>query len=288
MSRLVQLGGTPSAPYDVYIGPAKNNVHWQLQASKWYLPQIRSMEEYRKAIVQGTNNLSELQGKVLGCFCGPTKRCHGNVLLYLLQPGIPEEEKAVLISGDSSPLSNSFLMKFIWEGREFHSLAHAYYYCLAKTNSSSSGALLDQIVCAPTLKLAAAAWKKCSACPSLCSQKRIEMMYKLLLVKWKQSKKFKRACREFGNRLIIQNSKDRFWGRGSSSADGGEEDVSCFEGMNISGWLLLALYDRKSIFLSDRNFMFDRLKLRLLRCTKGKANEKLLHGALLVSTQICT
>ena len=271
--------------YDVYVGPAKNNVHWQLAASKWYLPQIRSMEEYRKAIVvQQENNLSELQGKVLACFCGPTKRCHGNVLLYLLQPGIPEEEKAVLITGDSSPLSNSYPMKFVWEGKEFHSLAHAYYYCLAKTNCSSS-ALLDQIVCAPTLKSAAAAWRKCSACPSLCSQKRIEMMYKLLLLKWAQCKKFKRACREFGNRLIIQNSKDPFWGRGCSD---GEGDVSCFDGMNISGWLLVALYERKKIFLSDQNLLFDRLKLRLLRCTKGKANEKLLRGALLVSTQICT
>ncbi|WP_167514932.1 DUF4326 domain-containing protein [Bacillus wiedmannii] len=78
-------------PYDVYIG----------RGSKWGNPfshllntqaifkvdtREESIEMYRKWIMQKPNlleELHELKGKTLGCFCKP-KPCHGDVLIELI------------------------------------------------------------------------------------------------------------------------------------------------------------------------------------------------------------
>lgn len=95
-------------PYDVYIG----------RPSKWgnvftHLPELSGREgmivvasrseaiaRYREWILGQPEllaDLPELKGKVLGCWCKP-KTCHGDVLLDLIENGIPlfgdEDEKA--------------------------------------------------------------------------------------------------------------------------------------------------------------------------------------------------
>jgi hypothetical protein len=91
------------APHDVYIGRGKN--------CKWGNPfshkdgtlakfkvntRKEAVEAYREWITKGDgkyllNDLEELRGKVLGCWCGTFTledkddlRCHGQVLLNLL------------------------------------------------------------------------------------------------------------------------------------------------------------------------------------------------------------
>jgi predicted NAD-dependent protein-ADP-ribosyltransferase YbiA (DUF1768 family) len=290
MSRLVQLskGG---ASYDIYIGPAKNNSSWQLHQSKWYFPEIRSMEEYKKAVEKKALDVSELEGKVLACFCGPTKRCHGNVLLYLVQhqinceasPSSSNEIVSVhLFKGDSSPFSNSFKLKsFSWEGNTFHSLAHAYYYCIAEMNGGKPK-ILQRILQAPTLSAAHSAWKDSWPCPALTSEKRIALVYGMLQQKWKQCKQFRHACREFADNLIIQDLPDRFWGSGPHSEN---DNAGTFIGLNIAGWLIVALIEMKS--KNCQGFLFDKMKLRQIMCSQGKANQQLLEGALLVSEHVC-
>jgi len=70
--------------YDVYIG----------RPSKWGNPFIvgkdgtrkEVMKKYKLYIISNKklfNELSELQGKVLGCWCKP-KSCHGDVLVELI------------------------------------------------------------------------------------------------------------------------------------------------------------------------------------------------------------
>ncbi len=70
--------------YDVYIG----------RGSKWGNPFIMGkdgnreevIEKYKKYITKSylLNDLEELRGKILGCFCKP-KACHGDILIELLK-----------------------------------------------------------------------------------------------------------------------------------------------------------------------------------------------------------
>lgn len=72
--------------YDTYIG----------RGSKWGNPFVigtdgnreQVIAKYKQWITQGNgkyllNDLHELQGKTLGCFCKP-QACHGDVLIELL------------------------------------------------------------------------------------------------------------------------------------------------------------------------------------------------------------
>lgn len=85
-------------PYDVYIG----------RGSKWGNPfthkdgttakykvdtRKEAIENYREYIMFGEgkhllNDLHELKGKVLGCFCKP-KSCHGDILAELVNNDNP-------------------------------------------------------------------------------------------------------------------------------------------------------------------------------------------------------
>lgn len=82
MSRVVHC---KKEPYDVYIG----------RPSKWGNPFVIGKDGTRQEVVrkyrewiltqpQLLNDLHELKGKTLGCWCSP-KLCHGDVLLELLE-----------------------------------------------------------------------------------------------------------------------------------------------------------------------------------------------------------
>lgn len=71
--------------YDVYIG----------RGSKWGNPykigidgtRSEVIEKYREYILNNKellDDLHELKGKILGCWCYP-KRCHGEVLIELIE-----------------------------------------------------------------------------------------------------------------------------------------------------------------------------------------------------------
>lgn len=87
MSRVVHC---KREPYDVYIGrPSKWGNPFSHLAGKGDC-QVPSREDaiecYRRWIAtqpQLLEDLPELDGKVLGCWCAP-KSCHGDVLLELL------------------------------------------------------------------------------------------------------------------------------------------------------------------------------------------------------------
>lgn len=71
-----------TAPFDVYIGRAGKG-----QDGKWGNPfstgtreeNIKNFEEYLVNNKELMQDLHELRGKRLGCFCKP-KACHGDVL----------------------------------------------------------------------------------------------------------------------------------------------------------------------------------------------------------------
>jgi hypothetical protein len=71
------------APYDVYVGrPSKWGNPFRLSPGE---SRGTTIARYRKWLMQQPNllaQLSELRGKVLGCWCKPFP-CHGDVLAEL-------------------------------------------------------------------------------------------------------------------------------------------------------------------------------------------------------------
>ena len=85
MTRVVHCN---KEPFDVYIG----------RPSKWANPFIIGKDGSRKEVIdkyrqfikdhpQLLDDLQELKGKTLGCWCKP-KICHGDVLVELIEPCI--------------------------------------------------------------------------------------------------------------------------------------------------------------------------------------------------------
>ena len=81
-------------PYDVYIGrPSKWGnpfTHKSGTTAEYVKPTRReSIEAYRGYILTGEGqhlleDLHELEGKVLGCWCKP-KSCHGDILIEIIK-----------------------------------------------------------------------------------------------------------------------------------------------------------------------------------------------------------
>lgn len=80
-----------ATPFDLYIGRKHSSL--RLKESFWKNPFIPTNEAHRSVILakylvsimlspKHISRLSELDGKVLGCFCKP-KDCHGDLLVEL-------------------------------------------------------------------------------------------------------------------------------------------------------------------------------------------------------------
>lgn len=93
--RIRMKGGQVIQDCDIYIGRAVNRGGWDLPWSKWANPftlnSCKSIDEaiskYRDYVLASPrlmNDLEELQGKRLGCFCEQPGPCHGHVLIELL------------------------------------------------------------------------------------------------------------------------------------------------------------------------------------------------------------
>jgi hypothetical protein len=89
MTRTVHIH---KSPYDVYIG--RENKREGLKQSKWANPFVIGPDGSREEVLKKyeewiltqselINNLSELEGKTLGCWCYPLK-CHGDILVKLI------------------------------------------------------------------------------------------------------------------------------------------------------------------------------------------------------------
>ena len=85
--------------YDVYIGRASGErgkwgnpySHKQGTSAKYFKPTRKeAIDAYREYILNGEgkhllNDLDELEGKVLGCWCKPDKACHGDILVEIIE-----------------------------------------------------------------------------------------------------------------------------------------------------------------------------------------------------------
>lgn len=78
--------------FDLYIGREIKNEHHFFEKSKWHNPfkakdypdqDVVAMYENYITSTELYNQLEELDGLILGCWCKPNK-CHGDVLIRLL------------------------------------------------------------------------------------------------------------------------------------------------------------------------------------------------------------
>ena len=82
-------------PHVVYIGRQRFTSPYRFRRSIWHNPftveeygRDESLALYRERILNSPelrSRLGELEGKTLACWCKPVERCHGDVLLELLQ-----------------------------------------------------------------------------------------------------------------------------------------------------------------------------------------------------------
>lgn len=97
---LRRLKGKVVQDCDVYIGRACNMGGWRLPQSKWHNPysvkqfgRDGALTRYRTYIESNTNHLlddlHELSGKTLGCWCSPSP-CHGDILRELFEKQTPQ------------------------------------------------------------------------------------------------------------------------------------------------------------------------------------------------------
>lgn len=82
---------------DIYIGRACNMGGWHLPQSKWHNPYtvkeygdqaLVLYEQYIRASPV-INDIEELRGKHLGCWCVPDRHCHGEILVKILNERQP-------------------------------------------------------------------------------------------------------------------------------------------------------------------------------------------------------
>lgn len=95
-------GGEVVQDCDIYIGRTCKRGGWNLDRSKWNNPfsikscgsteeACRRYEQYIRENPFLIEQLPELQGKILGCWCKPNM-CHGDILIKLLNEYYPKEE----------------------------------------------------------------------------------------------------------------------------------------------------------------------------------------------------
>jgi hypothetical protein len=92
--RIRRKGGVVVQDCDIYIGRQMSMGGWKLSKSKWHNPYsvkeygldtcLEMFEDYIRGNETLMSELEELDGKVLGCWCHPS-RCHGDILIKLLQ-----------------------------------------------------------------------------------------------------------------------------------------------------------------------------------------------------------
>ncbi len=100
---LRRLKGKIVQDCDIYIGRACNMGGWRLNQSKWHNPysvkqygRDGALDQYKIYIESNQNNLlndlHELAGKRLGCWCKPA-RCHGDILRELFKKEVQKSSK---------------------------------------------------------------------------------------------------------------------------------------------------------------------------------------------------
>jgi hypothetical protein len=127
--RLRRESGKIVQDCDIYIGRACYRGGWSLPQSIWHNPfsvkqygrdnAVNMYEAYVRGNTELMLRLDELKGKRLGCWCEPGEKCHGKILIKLLNEknGIvtlnldrKEKEKVkILLVEKPSPSTDNYI-----------------------------------------------------------------------------------------------------------------------------------------------------------------------------------
>lgn len=231
------------------------------QGSKWYRPELKSLQEYRKYVSKNLD-IKELQDKTLICRCDFWKKCHGHILVYLsmLDANVMIKE-FTFKETEKSPLSNSYPFSFRYEGHTFSSISHAYHW----ERSKRSNALLNH----KNIEDVYEAFHLCNDRAHLSVKKTIRLLYCLLVEKYKRCPEFKALVDENNDNLIQQDNKNGFWSKGSHDY---QDEMKNQGSQNVGGWLIM--------FLKVGDINVHRKKIIYL--CKGEVSEGLMRGLKLV------
>jgi len=91
-----RVGGIVVQDCDIYIGRSCSRAGWNLSQSKWHNPFTSTKYSnmaivlYESYIRQSPliNDIEQLRGKILGCWCKPNT-CHGDILIKILNERFP-------------------------------------------------------------------------------------------------------------------------------------------------------------------------------------------------------
>lgn len=114
--KICRKGGNIVQGCDVYIGRACYRGGWKLDKSKWHNPfkvgtdgDINEvLKKYKSYVLSNETlleNLDEIKGKTLGCWCKPTP-CHGDILVELVTERMEEEMVNVDVEEFNSLVKN--------------------------------------------------------------------------------------------------------------------------------------------------------------------------------------
>lgn len=262
----------------IYIGPRRNN----LAKSIWYFPEAVSLYEYGQLLLarlkSNALNAKEIfEKRSICCFCDEAKRCHGNVLIYILlsqETTYTCRPVHIFAVSTINVFSNTYKHSFLHYGKIFFSLAHAYYFWLGAAKHFPVN-YLTKIVQSSSFEKLTHIWYKCiprryHKRPS--KVEKILLIYELLSIKWVVCTEFREKCIAFSKNLLVQDAPNGFWGRGLHG-----KSIQTYNGENIGGWLIMIICEER-IFETGQEEMFHQLKNRIIFATKGMVNCAFLRG----------
>ena len=146
-----------------------------------------------------------------------------------------QEGPPVIVKGSFDPLSNFFKFRFVFKGKVYYSVEHAYQ--TLKANLAGCHSLAKQIRFAPSPQIAK---RLARSLPSLSASECCRIMGELLDEKTKQCRAYRDKLRDSGSRAILHSTyrnADMFWTTGLDyrDVDAHKKD---FPGLNILGHLL--------------------------------------------------
>ena len=243
--------------YDVYIGPKVQNSNWDFpKASKWCLPTaFNNHKQYKLDVLRNSalmKDLESLRHKRLGCWHEPPSKCHGQQLIELLDDhyscsahteslkGIPL--KFHYFRGYNNPLSNIYSHMFEVDGNYFDTIQQyvAYRRALFEGKRDLAQEFLESPSAQCSLARAIEEWSEEKN--DLGVRRSLAICWKALRAKYKQCRPFRKVCEDHPLCVYVENTANKFWGRGPWSAgDDGTLPMDFVEvnGLNLFGYLIL-------------------------------------------------
>lgn len=263
---------------DIYVGPAICAPDGKISRirSQWYTARCGVNDRILRRCIRDRlgAQLYSLRGKTLGCTCTSPDTCPGQLLVQLcnrqpskIEIGTCTRHGAVFFMGRSCPLSNLYSIEnFFVDGKKFENAYNLYRWF----QQIQPKRFLDYN----------------SRTDNVCS------MYKTLLHKWDQCEAFRELARRNSERLVLEATRNRFWGCGLDywnicytpvSLDQGSTSTGLNKimGKNILGWLIkivCSIKDQQFSWKFSCQDLSDALITGLRLCIKTLAEARLLDA----------